>query len=388
MRELVIDVTRLLSRGLDGRLPTGVDRVILEYVRHFGSRAKALVRYRGRWVVMNDSDSRRVFDALLVLGPDFAKVIRHCVGKGYWLSWSVRKHSVLLNLGHSGLDEPGYVAQLRRREMLPVFFLHDLIPISHPEYCRTGESEKHQRRLLTMLCEGRGLIVNSADTRDALERFAIERGVHVPPSVVASLAPATLVPSISPRPLDAPYFVMLGTIEPRKNHLMLLHVWRQLIEELGAEAPHLVIIGQRGWECEQIVDLLDRCAALKGHVVEKSNCSDAELACWLQHSQALLFPSFAEGFGMPMVEALMLGVPVLASQLSVFNAIAADIPDYLSPLDGLGWHKAILDYARPDSRARHAQCLRLQDFRAPTWSRHFEVVESLLEQVIPQASLQ
>jgi glycosyltransferase involved in cell wall biosynthesis len=257
-----------------------------------------------------------------------------------------------------------------------------LIPLSHPEYCRAGEADKHRLRLLTMLREGRGLIANSADTRDALERFATKQGVHVPPTVVASLAPASLAPIAQERPLIAPYFVMLGTIEPRKNHLMVLQVWRQMIEEQGETAPHLVIIGQRGWECEQIVDLLERCEALKSHVLEIGHCNDAELTSWLLHSQALLFPSFAEGYGMPIVEALMLGVPVLASQLSVFSEIASDIPDYLNPLDGIGWQRAILDYAQPHSRARDAQCRRMQDFRAPTWSQHFEVVESLLERVV------
>lgn len=382
MHEIAIDVTRLLSRGLDGRLPTGVDRVSLEYVRHFGCQAKALVRFWHQWISLSDADSRRVFDALLSPGPDFAKVIRWSVARGYWLDWSIRKQSVLLNLGHSGLDEPDYAAQLRRRQMLPIFFLHDLIPLSHPEYCRAGEAEKHRLRLLTMLREGKGLIVNSADTREALERFANQQDVRVPPTVVASLAPAHLTPTVTDRPLSKPYFVMLGTIEPRKNHLLLLNIWRQMMDELGETAPRLVIIGQRGWECEQIVDLLERCEVLKSHVIEINNCSDTELVKWLLHAQALLFPSFAEGYGMPVVEALMLGVPVLASRLNVFREVAGDIPDYFSPLDGLGWQQAILEYAQPQSRLRQAQCERLRDFRAPTWNQHFEVVASLLEQVV------
>lgn len=386
MRELVIDTTRLLSRGLQGRLPTGVDRVSLEYVRHFGDRAKALARVAGRWIVFNSSDSRQVFDALLSQDSSYGRVMRRRIVQGYLSGWAGREGDVLLNVGHSGLDQPDYAVQLRRRAMRPVFFLHDLIPISHPEYCRAGEADKHQFRLATMLREGRGLVVNSADTQLALERFAARQGAPIPLTTVAPLAPAALVPTKFERPLGAPYFVMLGTIEPRKNHLLLLHVWRRLVEELGDGAPHLVIIGQRGWECEQVVDLLDRCGVLKSHVLERNHCSDAELAGWLQHSQALLFPSFVEGFGMPMVEALMLGVPVIASDLGVFHEIAADIPEYLNPLDGLGWMRTILDYAKPHSRAREAQCLRMEGFHAPTWSRHFEVVESLLERVFSNAS--
>lgn len=381
MRELVIDVTRLLSRGLQGRLPTGVDRVSLEYLRYFGDQAKALARIAGRWVILNGSDSRRVFDELLAPSARFGQVLRWCLGKGYALGWSAHAQCVLINTGHSGLDQPGYALQVRRRGMLPVFFLHDLIPMTHPEYCRAGESVKHQQRLSTMIQAGRGLIVNSIDTQGALERFASKQGWPLPPSAVAHLAPAALPQPEMARPIAEPYFVMLGTIEPRKNHLLILHLWRQLIEELGSAAPRLVIIGQRGWECEQVVDLLERCETLRNHVFEYSNCSDAALAGWLAHAQALLFPSFVEGFGMPLVEALMLGVPVVASDLPVFHEIAANIPEYLDPLDGAGWRRVILDYAQAHSQSRMAQCARLQGFRAATWGQHFEVVEALLARI-------
>lgn len=381
MQDLVMDVTRLLSRGLEKKLPTGVDRVSLEYVRHFGDRAKALVRYRGRWIELRETASRRVFEALLAPDPELAKIIRGCVAREFWRGWSVRKHGVLLNMGHSGLDDADYVVQLQRREMRPFFFLHDLIPLTYPEYCRAGEAKRHLRRLQTMLSMGHGLIVNSIDTRNEVERFALAQGFGTPAIAVAPLAPAAMMPVTLERPLDAPYFVMLGTIEPRKNHLMVLQVWRQLVEELGIRAPHLVIIGQRGWECEQVVDLLERSAVLKKHVHEYGTCDDASLARWLSHAQALLFPSFAEGFGMPIVEALVLGVPVLASNLRVFEEIAGSIPDYLDPVDGLGWRSAVQDYMQPNSQARLAQLERLKHFEAPTWAQHFDVVESLLEQV-------
>lgn len=172
---------------------------------------------------------------------------------------------------------------------------------------------------------------------------------------------------------------MLGTIEPRKNHWFILHVWRRLIEQLGSAAPKLVVIGRRGWECENVIDMLERCANLRGTVIEEADCSDERLHAWLQHARALLFPSFVEGYGMPLVEALGLGVPVLASNLDVFREIAAEIPDYLDPLDGPGWAAGILNYARHDSPERTAQLARIGHFREPTWGDHFERVDSFLD---------
>ena len=378
---MLIDVTRLVDRTLKGRLPTGIDRVSLSYLQHYGHRARALVRMVGRWVELGQGRSRRLFGALHEGGPDGAATIRRCLGHGYALTWRRRREAVLFNTGHSGLDHFDYSRTIKQRGLRPLFFLHDLIPISHPEYCRPGEEDKHHRRLETMLSVGCGLIVNSAATLDDLNAYVVERGVGVPPCVIAPLAPARLPAPGCDRPLASPYFVVLGTIEPRKNHLLLLHLWRQLAQTLGEAAPHLVVIGQRGWECEQVVDLLDRCRPLQCLVLEKARCNDQELATWLYHSRALLFPSFVEGFGIPLVEALTLGVPVIASDLAVFREIAGAIPEYLDPLDGPGWMRLILDYLSPASRAREVQIERMRDYVAPSWEAHFDVVDELLARV-------
>jgi glycosyltransferase involved in cell wall biosynthesis len=201
--------------------------------------------------------------------------------------------------------------------------------------------------------------------------------------IVAPLASCLPAAAPGPRPIEEPYFVMLGTIEPRKNHWLLLNVWRRVVERLGSSAPRLLIIGQRGWECENVVDMLERCDQLRGIVLEQAACADAELVTALHHARALLLPSFAEGFGIPAVEALSLGVPVIASDLAVFREFAGAVPDYLDPLDARGWMKAIVDYAAEPSARRAAQMERLRGFRAPTWGEHLRAVEAFLEQ-LPQ----
>ena len=84
---------------------------------------------------------------------------------------------------------------------------------------------------------------------------------------------------------------------------------------------------------------------------------------------------------MPLVEALTLGVPVIASDLPVFREVAGGIPDYLDPIDGLGWYQRVLGYLAVDCPMRCAQRVRMEGFRAPTWGEHFTVVESLLDRV-------
>lgn len=383
---MLFDITRLVSRLLDGKHPTGVDRVSLAYLTHYRTQAQALIRHLGRWMMFSRGRSQRLFSLLLEDAPNAVSAIRREVGLGHLHVRPPRAGAVLFNTGHSGLDDPRYAAQVRRFGLQPFYFLHDLIPITHPEYCRQGETERHQRRILTMLETGQGLIANSADTAVALREFAVRHDKAVPPTVVAPIGTLRLPQPLPapPLPVQRPYFVMLGTIEPRKNHLLLLHVWRRIIETcqsagVAPEAtPLLVVIGQRGWDCEQVLDLLERCPALQSGVLELPSCDDVTLSTWLHNACALLFPSFVEGFGMPLVEALAHGVPAIASDLPVFREIAGDIPDYLDPLDGPAWVRAITAYAAPQSPARVAQSQRIEAFRAPSWAQHFETVTQLL----------
>jgi glycosyltransferase involved in cell wall biosynthesis len=381
---LLIDVSRLMGRANRGRLPTGVDRVCLAYVEHFGARAQAVLQWGGWRRIAPYGASQELFALLREPGEHFFRDASRIIARACLPPWPSQegRGRIYFNHGHSGLDDHGLAHWLRRTRQRPVFMVHDLIPLTHPEYCRPGEREKHAARLRNLLAMGAGLLTNSDDTADALRAFAQANGLRLPPLQPAALAPATLrLPAAAQPPLPHPYFVVLGTIEPRKNHWLLLHLWRDLVAQLGARAPHLVVIGQRGWECENVVDMLERCDALHGYVHELAGCSDETLAGYLAHARALLFPSFAEGYGMPLVEALMLGTPGIASDLAVFREFAGAIPEYLDPLDGPAWMQAVRDYAQPDSPRRAAQLQRMSDFVTPTWDRHFERVEALLERL-------
>ncbi len=384
----VIDVTRLAARLLEGRQPTGVDRVSLAYLRHFQGQARALVRHWGKWALLDEPDSASLFTALLREQPKPRQVIRATVLRALMRPWDAAPDCVLFNTGHSGLDLPDYPTRIARRRLRPVYFLHDLLPLSHPEFFREGEAALHRKRLHTMLRTGHALVLNSRSTESDLLRHAASEGLPVPPYTVAPLCPEILPAAAAEAPLDAPYFVALGTIEPRKNHLLLLHAWRRLASHEPKPMPKLVLIGRRGWECEQVIDMLERCEGLRPHVREVSDCNDRQLSTWLRHARALLYPSFAEGFGLPMVEAMAHGVPVIASALPVFQEVAGDIPDYIDPLDGPGWAAALQDYALGDSARRAAQLARLKPYAPKNWAAHFAEVHNLLQRVGDGAAMQ
>jgi glycosyltransferase involved in cell wall biosynthesis len=88
-------------------------------------------------------------------------------------------------------------------------------------------------------------------------------------------------------------------------------------------------------------------------------------------------PSFAEGYGLPVFEALELGTPVIAADLPVYREVAGSIPTYLPADDIAGWSRAVVSYmgAAPE---RTSQLNRMRGFRAPSWEQHFAKVEDWL----------
>ena len=374
----LLDVTRLIWRRWVGRYPTGIDRVALAYLRHFGIRAQAVIQHQKMRRILSRSASRELFALLLDPGQHF---------RASFLFAALRKFAVLndqgrgrfyLNVGHTGLNSPGFRQWVGEANVRPIYLIHDLIPITHPEFCREGEDAKHRDRMITALTTGAGIIGNSQATLDDLAAFAAAQGLVMPPSLVAWLGIDTRTIAVVDSEKQPATFVTLGTIEARKNHLLLLKLWSRLIDRMGSSAPRLVIIGQRGWEAEPVFDLLDNSDKLRRHVSELNHCSDAELEHQLGSARALLFPSLAEGYGLPLLEALELGVPVIASDLPVFREIAGEIPDYAENGDADRWEELILNYAQPQSTARAAQLQRAAKFRAPDWQSHFSAVEHWL----------
>jgi len=374
---ILLDVSRLIWRRWKGRLPTGIDRVCLAYLRHFAPWAQAVVQHPWFRGILDPDASRRLFALLESPGTHFKSALVLGGIRNFRRPSDRGNGRAYLNVGHTGLNSPEFRRWVREADVKPIYLVHDLIPITHPEFCRAGESDKHRERMRTVLTTAAGLVGNSQATLDELERFGRSENLPSPPELAAWLGvdplPATNELAFPPRPT----FVALGTIEARKNHLLLLDVWSRLIDRLGTGAPRLLIIGQRGWEAEQVFNRLDRDEKLRGHVVELNDCSDEGLSAHVSTARALLFPSRSEGYGLPLIEALSLGAPVIASDLPVFREIAGDIPTYLDPLDSNVWEAAIVEFSA-DNGARYAQLRRMKSFRLPDWDSHFEKVEGWL----------
>ena len=374
-----MDASRLVWRWWRGGLSTGVDRVCIAYVEHYRARSRAVLQWRGRTITLDAAHSDRLFDLFRRGRKGFRLRFAALVARAILSGASERPERGLLylNIGHTGLNDPSLPQWVQSNGLRAIYFIHDLIPLTHPQFCRVGEPDKHARRMENVLASAAGVIGNSQATIDDLQAFATVRGLPMPAAVAAFIAGPPLPAALSPPVFDRPYFITVGTIEGRKNHILLLRIWERLVQRLGPEAPLLLIVGQRGWESADALAMLDGSDILRPHVRELGSCADDELANLIAGARALLMPSFAEGYGLPVAEALALGTPVIAGDLPVYREFAGDIPTYVKVSDGDGWEAMIESFLEKSAeweRQRHA----LQRFTPPDWDAHFRRVDRWL----------
>ena len=249
-------------------------------------------------------------------------------------------NSVLITLG-SPWGITGFVHALdtakRESNVNWVAYVHDTVPLSFPEYCDSNMGPTYIRWMSTVLSFADKVFTNSESTRSDLLTF------------VPELAPrcSVLRPDGDFRPLNGgvadasddiralvegePYVLFVGTVEPRKNHLLAAAAWRRLLLELGPnKVPILVFAGKLGWNCEPVLAFAERTANLDGKLKILTNIADGDLRLLYRHTLFTLYCSHYEGWGLPITESLSFGkLPV--------------IPRHSGPLESGGEHAVFFE---------------------------------------------
>lgn len=415
-RPVVFDMTRLLTRLRFGA-PTGIDRVDLAYADRYLTgtpHAGVSVTPLGPRLLREDS-TRAVLTALRSRWRDDTGASSPAATRlAAWLAGPARapqreeatrarpnslrgaaeialraiaasrqqdaarhapRDAAYLHSSHLRLDRPAMFRWLEQRpDIKPVFFVQDLIPIEYPEYGVPGEAERHRTRMATVSRHAAAVLTSSEAVAAGFREYAKKAGLRAAPRIVTAPIGIEEAFTVEQPALAAarPYFVVCSTIEARKNHLLLLQIWRDLAQRLdAADMPALVIVGRRGWESEAAADLLERCEAIRPHVIEAPNLPTHTLASLMAGARALLMPSFSEGYGIPVAEGIGIGAPVIASDLPSHREITRGAATLLDPLDGPGWREAILMAAATPLTPR-------KPGPAATWRAHFEIVDGLI----------
>lgn len=196
---------------------------------------------------------------------------------------------------------------------------------------------------------------------EAVRAEIISEGLAQPEAVRAiHHGPGQLAATIAgERPHDLPetYALWVGTLEPRKNLAVLIDAWNLLVER-GIDPPTLVLVGRFGWKATALARQVEA-ASEAGWLLHLGYVSNERLAELYRFAHLFCFPSRYEGFGLPLLEAMSLGVPTLASDLPVLKEVGGNGARYANPDDPEEWAERIADLlARPESRLDLANAAR------------------------------
>ena len=273
-----------------------------------------------------------------------------------------------------------------------VVFIHDLIPLTFPQYV-DGGARPHFERLLRLPLK---VITNSQFTRldllraagqvtgsSAVDDVAVVPLAHEYPGVPRN-RPAGFVPSARLAADVAPigeFALCVGTVEIRKNHDLLLKVWIDLAATLGSRLPKLVIAGRRGWMADEAIRLLDAADSSSPFIFLEAP-TDEELA-WLYGACNLtVFPSLAEGWGLPVGESLWFGKPCLASNAASIPEVGGALCDYADASNSSEFSRAIANLALNKARL-YAKANIIRQAPLRTWDMVSNDVASEVEKTDP-----
>lgn len=338
-RRLLVDVTGTIKRDAG----TGIQRVVKEVVRalngdaHFDLPAVAVRCENGRLFTAN------AFSASLGgadTGPDVEVVI--APGDRFFM----------LSDSWNAFDELAPVfARIRAQGGEIVTCIFDLIPALYPHACHEVTVPRYRDWLNRALLESDAFLAISRTVALELADFVETHGLpHRPGLKIGWFACganiATPAQPSQPREkirvaaaADAPVFLMVGTIEPRKGHRVALAAFEALWAR--GDVLRFIIVGRRGWYEEAVASEILSHPEFGRRLFWFDDVGDDELAWLYDHASALILPSYAEGFGLPIAEAALRGRPVICSDIPVFREVGRDGALYFRVNDPLALAEAI-----------------------------------------------
>ena len=252
-----------------------------------------------------------------------------------------------------------------------VVTVHDLAFLHHPEHVTT-----RRRAWLTAAIRRsvRGADQVIAVSRSTADDLLVWSGIDPDRVTVVHQAASPRIRTISAESvatfrerhgLDRPYVLAVGTLEPRKNLPLLLTAFARIVHDV----PHdLVLVGPEGWLNGELRRTVQRLGL--GHRLRMSGfVPDEELGSWYSAADLFAFPSLYEGFGLPSVEAMHCGAPVVASNSSCFPEVVGDAGVLLPPHDVEAWAAALRDLLGDPVERKRLSVLGRTRAETFTWAR-------------------
>lgn len=414
-KRIIFDISDLVQFLRESRIPSGIQRVQLNIIHYavndFRDETNPIIVYfdqaQNEWrhitephflalykaTEAHDETDEEAFQALmrdLAAGEPLAV---HLATLGS------RDQFFLANIGSSWWIE-NYFMKLRElrkhHDLRYVPMIHDCIPLMVPEHCPAALVEDFRHWFFSAMLEADAVITNSQwsakDIRQNLNAVLPDGQLPVHPialngNMKSHLAARDLAGEEVIRhilPIGAPFILCVGTLERRKNHLLLFKAWARLMERHGVAAtPYLICLGRAGWLFDEAAEYLRANTALHDRILLISSVTDGALAALYAQCLFSISNSFYEGWGLPITESLSFGtLPLVASNTSLTEAggkaatyfLDNDLEDLSEKLEMLIFDHAKRQALRDQARAN----THIRDWRsvAQDFMRHILATES------------
>ncbi len=229
---------------------------------------------------------------------------------------------------------------LKKRGVRIGVYIYDIIPVTHPEFCAPELVATFSRSLFHFIKMSDFMLAISDYSAEAARKYFKDQGQLDLPVETVRLAhqlksgegaASKAAPQVREL-LGKPFVLFVSTIEARKNHAYLVEVWRRLLEKYPAhEVPELVFVGRKGWRVDDFMKAVESRNHLDGKLHILRNVSDADLALLYKAAKFTSFPSFVEGWGLPIGESLAFGKLCVASGVTSMPEVGGDLVQYIDP---------------------------------------------------------
>ncbi len=212
--------------------------------------------------------------------------------------------------------------------------IHDLTPVLFPDYHSFVSHTFHKLFLPRILKNADKIITNSFYTRSDLEKhYPVSKGkieaIYL--GKEADFVPTSKASILSKYQIRPPYFLYTGTLEVRKNLGILIRAFEKFKAE-SKQATQLVLVGKKGWKIDDVLKKIER-SHFKNDIILTGYVEREDLPILYSMAQLFVYPSLYEGFGLPIVEAMACGTPVVTSNISSLPEVGGNATFYFNPND-------------------------------------------------------
>lgn len=380
--KIYIDISDMLMANFI----SGIQRVVREVITGMWNRNTydmVFLVYERKDGLFREVNKKRLFEQ--IKGKQINR--KTCIGKKKIRAEEIERGSVLLEIDgvwHSTKNRAFLYPVLSEQGVKIINWIYDVIPITDPVYSHESTVMNYLVYFGAVLKYSSLIIANAQATVEHIKRIAGELQLAVPESTVIPLGAdfggakkkentdAVNIQAETKKAIGAGrYILMVGTIEPRKNHAYLL-------DALDAGlAVNVVFAGRQGWNVEKLVDRMKSHPKKEKQFFWINNASDADIDELYRNAYYVVFPTKNEGYGLPVVEAIQRGVPVIGSDIPVVREVGKEYISYVDntrPEELVDLIKNAMDNEEKYAEARE----KLKDYVAYRWD---DCVNALCEKL-------